>query len=105
MMNKELAMQKRWFGILLAGALAGCGSSPAESSEAVPDHFNDNLDVLTRSVAHPCGSDLDFDGDGGTDVHYSYTYDALGRSQRDIGIDLAGAVYEQIDYTWTMPAT
>jgi hypothetical protein len=100
MMHKELAMQQRWCGFLIAGWLAGCGSSPPATSQTVPDDFDDNMDVLMRSTAHPCGADWDFDGDGAVDVHYSYTYDPLGRSARDVGTDPGGGLYEQIDYAW-----
>lgn len=94
-------MQPQWYGILLAGWIAGCtSSSPTEGPKALPDRFESNLDVLVRSTEHPCGSELDVDGDGQVDVRYTYTYDALGRSQRDVGIDTAGDLYEQIDYTW-----
>jgi len=93
-------MQPRWYGILLAGWLAGCTSSAVpDEPPPIPDHFNDNLDVLTRGQGHPCGADFDL-GDGQIVVHYRYTYDALGRLQRDIGTDPDGALYEQIDYTW-----
>lgn len=93
----------RWYGILLGSWLAGlaaCGTSNPGTPQNAPDHFNDNLDVVMRSFAHPCGADVDLDGDGKVDVRYTYTYDSLGRSQRDLGVDLAGAIYEQIDYTW-----
>ncbi len=90
----------RWYGILLAAELAGCTSPASGKSQVVPDHFNDNLDVLMRAIAHPCGADVDTDGDGKVDLHYTYTYDPLGRSQRDLALDLTGALYEQIDYTW-----
>jgi hypothetical protein len=100
MMTKELAMQPRWYGIFVAAWLAGCTSPSPGASQAVPDHFDDNLGVLIRSIAHPCGADIDSDGDGKVDVHYTYTYDALGRSLRDVGVDLDGKLYAQTDYTW-----
>jgi hypothetical protein len=101
MMNKEIAMRHPWYGLLIAGSIAGCTSSSTPSAQhTVPDHFDDNLDVIARSVSHPCGADADTDGDGAVDVHYSYTYDSLGRSKQDLGIDLSGAIVDQIDYTW-----
>ena len=90
----------RLYGIVLGVCLAACGSTALDTPQTVRDHFDDNLDVLMRSFAHPCGADVDNDGDGKVDVHYTYTYDSLGRSKRDLGLDLAGAIYEQIDYTW-----
>jgi hypothetical protein len=104
-MNKTPAMHTGWCAIFLAGWLAGwlagCTSptSPSEASKPVPDRFNDNLDVMMRSVAHPCGADLDY-FDGQIVVHYGYVYDALGRVQSDIGKDPTGALYERVDYTW-----
>src|SRR6185436_5258884 len=100
MINKERAM-RHWHGILIAGLVAGCTSSPRPPGPSnVPDHFEENLDVITRSVTHPCGGDADIDLDGAVDVHYTYTYDSLGRSKQDLGLDLDGGVYEQIDYDW-----
>ena len=104
-------MRPGWYGILLAAWMAGCTSSSAPSapgspdspdpgeSKAVPDHFNENLDVMMRATAHPCGADLDM-FDGQIVVHYSYVYDQLGRLQRDIGLDPTGALHAQTDYSW-----
>ena len=92
-------MTHRLHWIFIGGLFAGCTSAP-DPVGTLPDHFDENLDVITRSVSHPCGADADTDGDGMIDVHYTYTYDAQGRSRQDVGKDLTGAVYDQIDYTW-----
>jgi hypothetical protein len=86
-----------WF--FIGGVLAGC-TSPSSPVGTVPDHFDENLDVIMRSVAHPCGADEDTDGDGVIDVHRRYSYDAEGRSLKDVGTDLTGALYDQTDYAW-----
>jgi hypothetical protein len=102
MMNKALAMRPRWYGILLAGWAAGCTvSSPSDPSDSkpVPDHFRDDLDLITRGIAHPCGADFEI-LDGQTVEHFRYLYDALARQQRDLKLDQVGTLLEQIDYTW-----
>ena len=92
-------MTHRLHWIFIGGLFAGCMSAP-DPVRTLPDHFDENLDVITRSVSHPCGADADTDGDGMIDVHYTYTYDAQGRSLQDLGRYLTCAVHEQIDYTW-----
>lgn len=86
---------------LLIGSLmvAGC-TSASDAGGTLPDHFDDNLDVITRSVSHPCGAETDTDGDGAADIRFTYAYDAQGRSRQDLAVDATGALYDQIDYTW-----
>lgn len=85
----------------IAACLAGCSSSPTpETPTNVPDHFDQNLDVIVRSVTHPCGAEEDTDGDGVADTHWKYTYDSHGRSKQDLARDDSNAIAHQIDYTW-----
>ena len=90
-----------WF--LACGLIGGCTPAPSTGG-TLPDHVNDNVDVITRSVSHPCGAGVDGNGDGkidGTsDFRYTYQYDAQGRSLHDIETFAAGGVYFQTDYTW-----
>jgi hypothetical protein len=101
MINKELEM-RTWHGILIAGGIAGsiAGCASSGSPGAMPDHFGDKFDVFMRSTMDPCGVDWDFDGDGKIDLSYTYTYDELGRSKQDLGVNPDGTLNDQIDYTW-----
>jgi hypothetical protein len=90
-----------WF--LIGALIGGCTSAPTPGG-TLPDYANDNLDVLIRSVAQPCGADVDGNGDGKidgvTDSRYTFEYDALGRSLHDIETAATGEVYRRTDYTW-----
>src|SRR5579862_8001404 len=90
-------MAMRHFLVL---ALAACTTSSKPKAELLPDHFDETLDVLERSVAQPCGADIDQDGDGTIDAHWRYAYDALGRPMHDEGTDAAGNPSGSEDYTW-----
>jgi len=93
-------MRSRYYGILLAGCLAGCtAATPPVEETAVPDHFNPNLDLVVHGTGHPCGSDFEL-GDGQSRVHTRYTYDSLGRLQTRIRLDATGAPDERIGYEW-----
>jgi hypothetical protein len=105
--NKELAMAHRLHPLLIVvfgavfgalfGALFGCSDGPGTSG-TLPDPAQDNLALLTRSAAHPCGADIESNGQ--IVFHDTYTYDALGRAQQDREVDTAGKVILQTDYTW-----
>jgi hypothetical protein len=102
--NEELAMAHRlhWLLIALSGALfgalfGGCSAGPGTGG-TLPDPAEDNLALLTRSAAHPCGADVVSNGQ--IAFHDTYTYDALGRAKQDREVDTAGKVVLQTDYTW-----
>lgn len=92
-------MTHRWQWFLIGGLVAGCAAD-SSGPATLPDRLDENLDVITRSVSRPCGADADVDGDGSTDVRFTYTYDAQGRSRRDLGIRVTGEIDQQNDYTW-----
>jgi hypothetical protein len=98
-MPKELAMTHRLRWLWIAGLIA-CTSAPSTDRKTLPDRFEEDLDLLVRATTQPCGADTDTDGDGAVDVHWVYLYDANGPSRQDVGRQLDGQLYQQIDYAW-----
>jgi hypothetical protein len=94
-MNKEHAMKLH--GLWITSLVAGCTSTSTPSG-TLPDRFDANLAVVSRSVSHPCGADFDLSGQA--TVHYQYSYDPEGRSMHDTGTLPDGTLYEQVDYAW-----
>ena len=81
----------------IAGLFGGCTTAPGTGG-TLPDPAQDNLGLLTRSAAHPCGADIASGGQ--IRFHNTYTYDASGRALRDVQVDTTGMVVFQTDYTW-----
>jgi hypothetical protein len=89
-------------GLLPLALVAACtAAAPASHATHIRgDRYVDEPHAIVPTSEPPCGSTLDQDGDGKTDITTQYTYDARGRQIGAIVVDARGVQVRQEELTY-----